>query len=482
MAMDIGKRLSAKAGKPIAVETISVVASNRMQFLQQGQIDLMIATMNDKPDRRKAVGITLPNYYASGVAVMAKKDAGIKGWADLKGKNICTIQGAWYNKDWGDKHGANLIAFPGRPEAEKALLDGRCVGWLYDDTAFGSLMVLTPTSGRTSDRDTRGRRGALGDRRAFRRPDRTVGQVRGRNNRRLAGIGNADDAREEMGPAAEPVAEGHVGECKCQASGLRRQRPAISRQLRSPVGAGTPNRVFIDRGSAVLRECLRIGSDGSMKRTESISRSSTIRSTRGNSRAASGPRSSSRSPASSRARSSASSAPGCSNRSCVWTRRLVQAYIQFFRNTPPLVQLYFFYFALDAALAGVDGRGQPSWAAWAGRSCRFRSSPAPSTSRSSAQASRRCRRRRSRRRNRSATRARSIYRHVVLPLAFRVTLPALNNNLVNLVKTTTLAYAIAVPETLYMANADLVGQHQCAGDDERRASSCTWSWWASWSG
>ena len=30
-----------------------------------------------------------------------------------------------------------------------------------------------------------------------------------------------------------------------------------------------------------------------------------------------------------------------------------------------------------------------------------------------------------------------IYRHVVLPLAVRVCLPALNNNLVNLVKTTT---------------------------------------------
>ena len=53
MANDIGKRLSAKAGKPIAVGVISVVASNRMQFLQQGQIDLMIATMNDKPDRRR---------------------------------------------------------------------------------------------------------------------------------------------------------------------------------------------------------------------------------------------------------------------------------------------------------------------------------------------------------------------------------------------------------------------------------------------
>jgi polar amino acid transport system permease protein len=37
-------------------------------------------------------------------------------------------------------------------------------------------------------------------------------------------------------------------------------------------------------------------------------------------------------------------------------------------------------------------------------------------------------------------------------LAFRVCLPALNNNLVNLVKTTTLAFAIAVPEMLYVSS------------------------------
>ena len=40
----------------------------------------------------------------------------------------------------------------------------------------------------------------------------------------------------------------------------------------------------------------------------------------------------------------------------------------------------------------------------------------------------------------------------MLPLAFRICLPALNNNLVNLVKTTTLAYSIGVPELLYAAS------------------------------
>ena len=37
-------------------------------------------------------------------------------------------------------------------------------------------------------------------------------------------------------------------------------------------------------------------------------------------------------------------------------------------------------------------------------------------------------------------------------MAFRISLPALNNNLVNLIKTTTIAYAIAVPEMLYVSN------------------------------
>ena len=68
-------------------------------------------------------------------------------------------------------------------------------------------------------------------------------------------------------------------------------------------------------------------------------------------------------------------------------------------------------------------------------------------SRSSAPASRRCQRKPSLGYSRLKA-----YVHVILPVAFRFSLPALNNNLVNLVKTTTIAYAIAVPEMLYVAN------------------------------
>ena len=57
---DMAKLVAEKLGVKLEIEP--VVSSNRMQFLQQGKIDLMIATMNDKPDRRQVVGIIEPLY------------------------------------------------------------------------------------------------------------------------------------------------------------------------------------------------------------------------------------------------------------------------------------------------------------------------------------------------------------------------------------------------------------------------------------
>lgn len=137
--------------------------------------------------------------------------------------------------------------------------------------------------------------------------------------------------------------------------------------------------------------------------------------------------------------------------SLVWTRRFVQAYIQFFRNTPPLVQLYFFYFAVDSTIASMFGvrhlLGSFGWAVvslsfFAGAfNIEIFRAGIEAVPRSTVEAVE------------SLGYSRlGAYRHVVLPLAFRITLPAFNNNIINLVKTTTLAYAIATPETLYVAN------------------------------
>ena len=129
MANDVAKALGVK------LKLVPVQSSNRMQFLQQGKIDLMIATMSDKANRRKVVGIPDPNYYTSGTNVLAKKGV-VKQWSDLKGKPVCGKQGAFYNKQVTRKHGAKIIAFVGNSEAKQALRDGKCVAWVYDDSSI----------------------------------------------------------------------------------------------------------------------------------------------------------------------------------------------------------------------------------------------------------------------------------------------------------------------------------------------------------
>jgi polar amino acid transport system substrate-binding protein len=118
----------------VELELVPVVASNRMEFLKQGKIDLMIATMTDRPDRARMVFIVQPNYYSSGTNVLATKKAGLKDWGDLKGKPVCGIQGAFYNKKTAQEFGADIVAFKGTAEALNALKQGRCVGFVYDDS------------------------------------------------------------------------------------------------------------------------------------------------------------------------------------------------------------------------------------------------------------------------------------------------------------------------------------------------------------
>jgi polar amino acid transport system substrate-binding protein len=131
MAQDVADALG------VELEMVAVQSSNRMQFLEQGKIDLMIATMSDRSDRRKIVGIPEPNYYTSGTNMLAKKGI-LKAWADLKGKPVCGKQGAFYNKIVAKRYGAKVVAFVNNAEAKQALRDGKCVGWVYDDSSIGS--------------------------------------------------------------------------------------------------------------------------------------------------------------------------------------------------------------------------------------------------------------------------------------------------------------------------------------------------------
>jgi len=136
MEIDFAQAVADAMG--VELETVAVQSSNRMQFLEQGKIDLMIATMSDRADRREIVGITQPNYYTSGTNIMSPKALGFTEWEDLRGKPVCGKQGAFYNQVVTERYGVEVVAFTGNAEAKQALRDKKCVAWVYDDSSIGS--------------------------------------------------------------------------------------------------------------------------------------------------------------------------------------------------------------------------------------------------------------------------------------------------------------------------------------------------------
>lgn len=141
--------LAAQAAEKLGVkvEYVPVNASNRMQFLEQGKIDLLIATMNVTPERAKDVWFVEPYYYASGYNVLLSDKVKAHQWSDLKGQSVCGIQGTYYNKDSEQKYGVHIVAFTGTAEALTALEQGRCIGFIFDNTFIQGKLLDKQWSG-----------------------------------------------------------------------------------------------------------------------------------------------------------------------------------------------------------------------------------------------------------------------------------------------------------------------------------------------
>ena len=136
-------------------------------------------------------------------------------------------------------------------------------------------------------------------------------------------------------------------------------------------------------------------------------------------------------------------------------RKAINAYVEVFRNTPLLAQMYFFFFGVGSLLPMVVNEqgeqvrllGSFGWAvivlglhsgAFQIEALRGSIDAVPRSTIEAAQA--------------LGLHGRELFRHLILPLALRNSLPALGNSLAQAVKSTSVAYAIAVPELLYACN------------------------------
>ncbi|RZD96040.1 ABC transporter substrate-binding protein [Streptomyces albidoflavus] len=113
-------------GSPRNVRYVETVTSNREAFIEQGKVDLVIASYVVNEKRKKKVSFAGP-YYDTGIAVLARRDDhSIRDAHDLDGRPVCVAQGS-HSAEVLPKvvPGVRLVEFSSYSYCAQALKDRR---------------------------------------------------------------------------------------------------------------------------------------------------------------------------------------------------------------------------------------------------------------------------------------------------------------------------------------------------------------------
>jgi glutamate transport system substrate-binding protein len=101
IAKIIAKAMGIDEGKVNFVESVS---ANREPFIQEGKVDMVVATYTINDKRKELISFAGP-YYLAGQDIMVKKGnpKGIKTVDDLNGKKVCSVEGSTSEKNVKEK-------------------------------------------------------------------------------------------------------------------------------------------------------------------------------------------------------------------------------------------------------------------------------------------------------------------------------------------------------------------------------------------
>jgi glutamate transport system substrate-binding protein len=93
--VEIGKIIAAKLGiEPANIEWIETVSANREPFIQDGRVDIVVATYTINDTRKEVVDFAGPYYVAGQQLLVLEENTDINGPEDLAGKRVCSVEGS----------------------------------------------------------------------------------------------------------------------------------------------------------------------------------------------------------------------------------------------------------------------------------------------------------------------------------------------------------------------------------------------------
>ena len=93
--VEIGKILAEELGiAEDGIEWVETVSANREAFIENDQVDLVIATYTINDDRKERIAFAGPYYEAGQSILTLTSNEDIQGPDDLAGKRVCTVSGS----------------------------------------------------------------------------------------------------------------------------------------------------------------------------------------------------------------------------------------------------------------------------------------------------------------------------------------------------------------------------------------------------
>jgi glutamate transport system substrate-binding protein len=114
------------------VEWIETISDNREPFLQDGTVDLVLASYSITDDRRQVVGQAGP-YLITGQQLLVPEDSDVESTADLEGQEVCSVTGSTSLENI-KAEGMKPVGFDTYSECVEKVLDGTVQAMSTDGT------------------------------------------------------------------------------------------------------------------------------------------------------------------------------------------------------------------------------------------------------------------------------------------------------------------------------------------------------------
>jgi ABC-type amino acid transport substrate-binding protein len=137
---DLCREIAAALG--VQPEFVEAVSANRLPFLKEDKVDIIISTMTRNEERLAEIDFS-KIYFVAGQKILVKSDSTYQSVDDLVAAKVkvCSGEGSTSEKNLQTEGVAqsDLVLFKTYAEAAQALLDGRCEAVSTDDSILFGL-------------------------------------------------------------------------------------------------------------------------------------------------------------------------------------------------------------------------------------------------------------------------------------------------------------------------------------------------------